>query len=245
MSVVFFLPAFISPFMPNALSKFVLIIDVIFSYLYVPSNQPCYVLLLTITTAGSQPSSLPRKTTIGTTAPSTLPPACPALRRRPTKPSSSWPSSSPSSPCSSKSVRSGPTGARAPQSGRRTLVAPTAVLLTRLWPQPRLQTLPDNAISSCDSDYTCQRPLLRSIHESASTSCTGKRSRPSPARWGFDTPFLSLFYTTMIPQLTLALIEHLPLILMMFILLISLHTNVPSLMSVRLEHAWTTWRTRE
>lgn len=39
MSVVFFLPAFISPFMPNALSKFVLIIDVIFSYLYVPSNQ--------------------------------------------------------------------------------------------------------------------------------------------------------------------------------------------------------------
>lgn len=39
------------------------------------------------------------------------------------------------------------------------------------------------------------------------------------------------------PQLTLALIEHLPLILMMFILLISLHTNVPSLMSVRLEHA--------
>ncbi|RHZ56427.1 uncharacterized protein CDV56_107620 [Aspergillus thermomutatus] len=34
MSVVFFLPAFISPFMPTALSKFVLAIDVIFSYLW-------------------------------------------------------------------------------------------------------------------------------------------------------------------------------------------------------------------
>ena len=33
--MVFFLPAFISPFMPTALSKFVLLIDVIFSYLYV------------------------------------------------------------------------------------------------------------------------------------------------------------------------------------------------------------------
>lgn len=35
LSVVFFLPAFVSPFLPTALSKFVLIIDVIFSYLYV------------------------------------------------------------------------------------------------------------------------------------------------------------------------------------------------------------------
>lgn len=35
MSVAFFLPAFISPFMPNVLSKFVLAIDIIFSYLYV------------------------------------------------------------------------------------------------------------------------------------------------------------------------------------------------------------------
>lgn len=35
MSVVFFLPAFLSPFMPTALAKFVFLIDVIFSYLYV------------------------------------------------------------------------------------------------------------------------------------------------------------------------------------------------------------------
>ncbi|RAK99324.1 uncharacterized protein BO80DRAFT_128026 [Aspergillus ibericus CBS 121593] len=34
MSVVFFLPAFVSPFLPKALSKFVLGIDVIFSYLW-------------------------------------------------------------------------------------------------------------------------------------------------------------------------------------------------------------------
>ncbi|KAJ5152622.1 uncharacterized protein N7482_009100 [Penicillium canariense] len=34
LSVVFFLPAFISPFLPTALSKFVLLIDVIFSYLW-------------------------------------------------------------------------------------------------------------------------------------------------------------------------------------------------------------------
>ncbi|KAE8354381.1 membrane-associating domain-containing protein [Aspergillus coremiiformis] len=34
MSVVFFLPAFVSPFMPTALSKFVLLIDVVFSYLW-------------------------------------------------------------------------------------------------------------------------------------------------------------------------------------------------------------------
>ncbi|KAJ6023704.1 hypothetical protein N7540_004501 [Penicillium herquei] len=34
LSVVFFLPAFISPFLPSALSKFVLLIDVIFSYLW-------------------------------------------------------------------------------------------------------------------------------------------------------------------------------------------------------------------
>ncbi|EAW13514.1 uncharacterized protein ACLA_055620 [Aspergillus clavatus NRRL 1] len=34
LSVVFFLPAFISPFMPSALSRFVLAIDVIFSYLW-------------------------------------------------------------------------------------------------------------------------------------------------------------------------------------------------------------------
>ncbi|KAL4900833.1 hypothetical protein BDW74DRAFT_161182 [Aspergillus multicolor] len=33
-SVVFFLPAFLSPFMPNMLSRFVFIIDVIFSYLW-------------------------------------------------------------------------------------------------------------------------------------------------------------------------------------------------------------------
>ncbi|PYI20793.1 hypothetical protein BO86DRAFT_437435 [Aspergillus japonicus CBS 114.51] len=36
-SVVFFLPAFVSPFMPHALSKFVLAIDVIFSYLWLTS----------------------------------------------------------------------------------------------------------------------------------------------------------------------------------------------------------------
>ncbi|KAJ5376044.1 hypothetical protein N7509_012930 [Penicillium cosmopolitanum] len=34
LSVVFFIPAFISPFLPTALSKFVLLIDVIFSYLW-------------------------------------------------------------------------------------------------------------------------------------------------------------------------------------------------------------------
>ncbi|KAJ5885467.1 hypothetical protein N7495_009977 [Penicillium taxi] len=33
-SVVFFLPAFISPFLPKALSKFVLLIDLVFSYLW-------------------------------------------------------------------------------------------------------------------------------------------------------------------------------------------------------------------
>lgn len=38
LSVVFFLPAFISPFLPTALGKFVLLIDVIFSYLY---SSPC------------------------------------------------------------------------------------------------------------------------------------------------------------------------------------------------------------
>ncbi|KAJ6019719.1 hypothetical protein N7522_001786 [Penicillium canescens] len=34
LSVVFFLPAFISPFLPNMLSKFVLFIDIVFSYLW-------------------------------------------------------------------------------------------------------------------------------------------------------------------------------------------------------------------
>ncbi|KAI9926137.1 hypothetical protein ASPWEDRAFT_622364 [Aspergillus wentii DTO 134E9] len=34
MSVAFFLPAFVSPFLPKALSKFVLAIDIIFSYLW-------------------------------------------------------------------------------------------------------------------------------------------------------------------------------------------------------------------
>ncbi|KAE8380109.1 membrane-associating domain-containing protein [Aspergillus bertholletiae] len=33
-SVVFFIPAFVSPFMPSTLSKFVLLIDVVFSYLW-------------------------------------------------------------------------------------------------------------------------------------------------------------------------------------------------------------------
>lgn len=33
LSVVFFLPGFVSPFMPNVLSKFVVPIDLIFSYL--------------------------------------------------------------------------------------------------------------------------------------------------------------------------------------------------------------------
>jgi hypothetical protein len=35
LSVVFFLPAFISPFLPTALGKFVLAIDIVFSYLQV------------------------------------------------------------------------------------------------------------------------------------------------------------------------------------------------------------------
>ncbi|KAL4814734.1 membrane-associating domain-containing protein [Aspergillus spinulosporus] len=34
LSVVFFLPAFLSPFMPNMLSRFVFFIDVVFSYLW-------------------------------------------------------------------------------------------------------------------------------------------------------------------------------------------------------------------
>ncbi|KAF4267292.1 hypothetical protein KXW98_007766 [Aspergillus fumigatus] len=51
LSVAFFLPAFISPFMPTALSKFVLAIDVIFSYLWLTAfifaaqdynEQNCY-----------------------------------------------------------------------------------------------------------------------------------------------------------------------------------------------------------
>jgi hypothetical protein len=33
LSVVFFIPAFISPFLPTVLGRFVLAIDVIFSYL--------------------------------------------------------------------------------------------------------------------------------------------------------------------------------------------------------------------
>ncbi|PYH97483.1 hypothetical protein BO71DRAFT_318317 [Aspergillus ellipticus CBS 707.79] len=37
LSVVFFLPAFVSPFMPHALSKFVLGIDLVFSYLWLTS----------------------------------------------------------------------------------------------------------------------------------------------------------------------------------------------------------------
>ncbi|PLB44902.1 hypothetical protein P170DRAFT_367107 [Aspergillus steynii IBT 23096] len=37
LSVVFFLPAFVSPFMPTALGKFVLLIDVVFSYLWLTS----------------------------------------------------------------------------------------------------------------------------------------------------------------------------------------------------------------
>lgn len=37
MSVVFFIPAWISPFFPNVLSKFVLGIDIIFSYLWLTS----------------------------------------------------------------------------------------------------------------------------------------------------------------------------------------------------------------
>lgn len=38
LSVVFFLPAFVSPFMPNVLSKYVVPIDLIFSYLWVPPS---------------------------------------------------------------------------------------------------------------------------------------------------------------------------------------------------------------
>ncbi|KAL4787153.1 membrane-associating domain-containing protein [Aspergillus varians] len=36
-SVVAFLPAFVSPFMPNILSRFVILIDVVFSYLWLTS----------------------------------------------------------------------------------------------------------------------------------------------------------------------------------------------------------------
>lgn len=38
--MVFFIPAFISPFLPTTLSKFVLVIDVIFSYLYASPSHP-------------------------------------------------------------------------------------------------------------------------------------------------------------------------------------------------------------
>lgn len=38
-SVLFFLPAFISPFVPNILSRFVLLIDIVFSYLYVLTKK--------------------------------------------------------------------------------------------------------------------------------------------------------------------------------------------------------------
>lgn len=34
LSVVFFLPAFVSPFMPNMLGQVAFLIDVVFSYLY-------------------------------------------------------------------------------------------------------------------------------------------------------------------------------------------------------------------
>ncbi|KAF7713963.1 Uncharacterized protein PECH_000750 [Penicillium ucsense] len=52
LSVVFFLPAFASPFVPNSLSKFVLAIDIVFSYLWLTAfifaaedynRKACYV----------------------------------------------------------------------------------------------------------------------------------------------------------------------------------------------------------
>lgn len=47
MSVVFFLPAFISPFFPTKLAQFVFLIDVIFSYLFVypvlPIDRGIYI----------------------------------------------------------------------------------------------------------------------------------------------------------------------------------------------------------
>lgn len=45
LSVVFFLPGFISPFLPRALSRFVLAIDIVFSYLYVESPLTSKALL--------------------------------------------------------------------------------------------------------------------------------------------------------------------------------------------------------
>lgn len=44
MSVVFFLPAFLSPFMPKVVSGFVFFIDVIFSYLYASQAPPLSIL---------------------------------------------------------------------------------------------------------------------------------------------------------------------------------------------------------
>jgi len=57
MSVVFFLPAFLSPFLPKVVSGFVFFIDVIFSYLYAtPSSLSILyakgMYLLTRPTAG-------------------------------------------------------------------------------------------------------------------------------------------------------------------------------------------------
>lgn len=96
MSVAFFLPAFVSPFLPKALSKFVLAIDIIFSYLYVhPSTHP-HLYQKTATNTPSHPdgwlhSSSPPKTTTGTHASSTLLLALAAPRKRPTRHSCSWP----------------------------------------------------------------------------------------------------------------------------------------------------------
>jgi hypothetical protein len=90
LSVAFFLPAFISPFMPTALSKFVLGIDVIFSYLYASpllSHNPMQANRIE---AGSRPSSSPRKTITSRTATSTRPRSSTAARKRPTRLSSSW-----------------------------------------------------------------------------------------------------------------------------------------------------------
>jgi hypothetical protein len=76
--------------MPTALSKFVLVIDVIFSYLYASPLFSHSLIQANGTQAGSRPSSSPRKTTTSRTATSILPRSSTAARKRLTRLSSSW-----------------------------------------------------------------------------------------------------------------------------------------------------------
>lgn len=52
-SVLFFIPAFVSPFLPTVLAKFVFLIDVIFSYLYVHSGHACMLVSMVLAFRGT------------------------------------------------------------------------------------------------------------------------------------------------------------------------------------------------